>query len=75
MVRSVDVDARNLSGVADGITNIYDDTLDVIVVRGASSPSAERSLAFSTTRVRDANSRADSSGSSAAGSAGSAPSS
>ncbi len=35
MVRSIDVDARNLSGVADGITNIYDDTLDVIVVRGA----------------------------------------
>ncbi|MEI2678841.1 MAG: hypothetical protein V9G29_13815 [Burkholderiaceae bacterium] len=50
MVRSIDVDARNLSGVADGITNIYDDTLDVIVVRGA----------FDTATLAEAGERLDS---------------
>ena len=34
-VRSLEVDARDSSTVANGIEDIYDDALDVIVVRGA----------------------------------------
>ena len=34
-IRSLDVDARDLSPVGDGIANLYDDALDVIMIRGA----------------------------------------
>src|SRR4051812_42979444 len=34
-VRSLDVDARDASTVANAIEDMYDDALDVIVVRGA----------------------------------------
>jgi hypothetical protein len=34
-VRFVDVDARDLSKLANGIEDLYDDAFDVIVVRGA----------------------------------------
>ena len=39
-VRSIDVDARDLSAVANGIENSYDDALDVIVARGAFNAAA-----------------------------------
>ena len=34
-VLSLDVDARDLSAVANGIEDLYGDAVDVIVVRGA----------------------------------------
>jgi 2OG-Fe(II) oxygenase superfamily len=34
-IRSVDVDARDLSSVRDGIVDLYEDRLDVIMIRGA----------------------------------------
>jgi hypothetical protein len=36
-IRSVDVDARDLSTVADGVVDLYEDRLDLIMIRGAFS--------------------------------------
>src|SRR5262249_55894876 len=39
-IRSVDLDARDLSPVRDGIVDLYEDRLDVIMIRGAFSREA-----------------------------------
>jgi hapalindole-type alkaloid chlorinase len=39
-VRSLDVDARDISAAGNGIEDLYDNALDVIVVRGAFDPAA-----------------------------------
>src|SRR6185369_11345 len=39
-IRSVDLHARDLATVSDGITDLYEDRLDVIMIRGAFSRDA-----------------------------------